>query len=53
LASDGYNLITNVTGAKGLNPTDRRVKLADLKINPTLYNNGGPTQTLALLPGSW
>jgi hypothetical protein len=53
LISDGYNLIENVAGAKGLNArTDRQVKLADLKIDPTLRNNGGPTQTLALLLGS-
>jgi hypothetical protein len=53
LISGGYNLIENVAGAKGLNArTDRQVNLADLKINPTLGNNGGPTQTLALLPGS-
>ena len=53
LISDGYNLITNFAGIKGLNPTtDRQVTLADLKINPTLGNNGGPTQTLALLLGS-
>ncbi len=53
LTSDGYNLIENVAGVIGLNTsTDRQVALADLKIDPTLSNNGGPTKTLALLPGS-
>jgi len=53
LISDGYNLIENVAGAKGLNSTtDRQVNLANLKIDPTLGNNGGPAQTLVLLPGS-
>src|SRR6266536_2744630 len=53
LISDGYNLIENVAGAKGLNAgTDRQVRLADLNIDPTLRNNGGPTHTLALLQGS-
>jgi hypothetical protein len=53
LSSDGYNLIENVAGAKGLDArTDRQVKGADLKLDPTLRNHGGPTQTLALLQGS-
>ena len=53
LISEGYNLIENVNGAKELNAeTDRQVNLADLKIEPTLGNHGGPTQTLALLQGS-
>ncbi len=53
LISDGYNLVENVAEAKGLNASiDRQVTLAELKIDPTLRNNGGPTQTLALLPGS-
>jgi len=51
--SGGYNLLENVAGATGLNTsTDRQVTLADLKIDPTLSNNGGPTKTLALLQGS-
>ena len=51
--SDGYNLIENVAGATGLNAkTDRQVTLADLKLDPTPGNNGGPSQTLALLLGS-
>ncbi len=52
LISGGYNLIGNYAGAKGFADTDRQVTLADLKIDPTLDNNGGPTQTLALLQGS-
>jgi hypothetical protein len=53
LTSHGYNLLTNMTGVRGLDArTDRQVKLADLKLDPTLGNHGGPTQTLALLPGS-
>jgi type II secretory pathway predicted ATPase ExeA len=53
LISDGYNLIEHVAGVTGLNTsTDRQVVLADLKIDPTLSTNGGPTKTLALLPGS-
>jgi hypothetical protein len=51
--SDGYNLLSNVAGVTGLNATtDRRVTLSDLKLDPTLRSNGGPTQTLVLLPGS-
>ena len=51
--SGGYNLIENTAGATGLNAsTDRQVALADLKIDTTLGNNGGPVQTLALLQGS-
>ena len=53
LISGGYNLIENVAGVTGLNArTDRQMALADLKIDSTLRNNGGPTQTLALLQGS-
>src|SRR5450755_2096608 len=37
------------SGAIG-NPV--QMTLAELKIDPTLHNNVGPTQTLALLPGS-
>jgi hypothetical protein len=51
--SGGYNLIDNTAGVTGLNAsTDRQVALANLKIAATLGNNGGPTQTLALLQGS-
>ena len=52
LTSGGYNLLTNVTGASGLGSTDQQVTLDDLRIEQTLGNNGGPTQTLKLLPGS-
>ncbi len=53
LISGGYNLLQNVAGVTGLSPTtDKQVALADLKIDPTLRNNGGLTQTLALQPGS-
>lgn len=51
--SDGYNLVENVSGARGLNTTtDKQVALAALKIGSTLRNYGGSTHTLALLPGS-
>ena len=36
----------------GYKSTDQQVTLADLKLDPTLGNNGGPTQTLKLLLGS-
>jgi hypothetical protein len=54
LISGGYNLIENTAGVTGLNAsTDRQMTLlADLKIDSTLSNNGGPTPTLALLQGS-
>jgi energy-coupling factor transporter ATP-binding protein EcfA2 len=53
LNSDGYNLIGNFVGGEVLNAsTDKQVQLADLKIDTTLRNDGGPTQTLALLQGS-
>ncbi len=53
LISAGYNLSDTFAGATGLNTTtDRQVTLSDLRLDPTLRNNGGPTQTLALLPGS-
>jgi energy-coupling factor transporter ATP-binding protein EcfA2 len=52
LVSGGYNLLTNATGVNRLSNTDKKVTLDDLQINPTLRNNGGPTKTLALLPGS-
>jgi polymorphic membrane protein len=53
LISGGYNLVENETAATGLNATtDKQVTLTDLKIDSTPGNNGGPTQTLALLQGS-
>ena len=53
LTSNGYNLLTNITGVTGLDAvTDKQVTLANLMIDSTLGNNGGPTQTLALQLGS-
>jgi hypothetical protein len=53
LISRGYNLLGNVSGVSELDPTtDRQVTLSNLRVDSTLHNNGGPTQTLALLPGS-
>jgi hypothetical protein len=49
LGSLGHNLIGNTQGGSGFDPTDL------LNINPLLgplQDNGGPTQTMALLPGS-
>jgi hypothetical protein len=49
LSSSGYNLIGNAQGGSGFDPTDL------LNVNPllgVLQNNGGPTFTHALLPGS-
>jgi hypothetical protein len=49
LGSLGYNLIGNTQGGSGFDPTDL------LNIDPLLgplQDNGGPTQTMALLPGS-
>ena len=56
--SYGYNLIQNLSGASFIAPLDIHATdisgftLADLKIDPTLHNNGGSTQTYALLVGS-
>jgi hypothetical protein len=47
--SQGHNLIGNTTGGSGFAASDL------LNVNPQLgplQNNGGPTQTMALLPGS-
>ncbi len=49
LTSLGFNLIGNSTGGSGFAASDL------LNVNPLLgplQNNGGPTQTMALLPGS-
>jgi hypothetical protein len=49
LASSGYNLIGNTQGGSGFTDTDV------LNVDPMLgllQENGGPTQTMALLPGS-
>jgi hypothetical protein len=49
LGSQGHNLIGNTQGGSGFDPTDL------LNVNPLLgplQDNGGPTFTRALLPGS-
>jgi hypothetical protein len=54
LDSQGYNLIGDGTGGGGFTDTDL-VGTADSPIDALLgplQDNGGPTQTLALLPGS-
>lgn len=54
LDSRGYNLIGIIDGSSGWQETDLRGTAAqplDPKLAP-LANNGGPTQTMALLPGS-
>jgi hypothetical protein len=49
LTSSGYNLVGNTNGGFGFSGTD--LLNVDPKLGP-LANNGGPTQTMALLPGS-
>ena len=54
-ASGGYNLIGDGTGSTGFTAVGDRVGTAAAPIDPLLNpltNNGGPTQTLALQPGS-
>ncbi len=54
LGSQGYNLIGDGTGGSGYDPTDL-VGTAQNPIGPQLgplTDNGGPTQTMAELPGS-
>ncbi len=54
LTSQGHNLIGNGTGGSGYDPSDL-VGSADNPIDPLLgplQDNGGPTQTMALLPRS-
>jgi hypothetical protein len=54
LGSLGHNLIGDGTGGSGFDPTDL-VGTASNPIDPQLgplQNNGGPTQTMSLLPGS-
>jgi hypothetical protein len=54
LASQGYNLIGDGSGGSGFADTDR-VGTAEDPLDPLLgplQDNGGPTQTLALLRGS-
>jgi hypothetical protein len=49
LTGDGYNLIGNTNGRTGFDPTD--LLNVDPRLGP-LQDNGGPTLTQALLPGS-
>lgn len=49
LTSQGHNLIQNIAGGSGYNATD--LKSVDPMLG-SLANNGGPTQTHALLTGS-
>src|SRR5262249_58020029 len=54
LASQGHNLIGDGTGGSGFNASDL-VGTAQNPIDPKLgplQDNGGPTKTHALLPGS-
>jgi hypothetical protein len=59
-ASQGHNLIGNTDGSTGFNTTPSlhdqtgsSASLLDPGLNPAgLQNNGGPTQTIALLPTS-
>ncbi|MBR8840831.1 MAG: right-handed parallel beta-helix repeat-containing protein [Stigonema ocellatum SAG 48.90 = DSM 106950] len=53
--SFGYNLIGDSTGSTGFDATGDIVGTSDNPIDPrldTLNSNGGPTQTIALLPDS-
>ncbi|HZU04133.1 MAG TPA: choice-of-anchor Q domain-containing protein [Ktedonobacteraceae bacterium] len=57
LTSEGYNLIQNIQGTTFTpnQPHDTdllQVAFTDLRIDPLLKNNNGPTQTHALLPAS-
>jgi Zn-dependent protease with chaperone function len=58
LTSNGYNLIQSFSGITFLDPQNKHSTdlsgdtLPNLGIDPQLKNNGGPTQTHALLPGS-
>jgi hypothetical protein len=49
LGSSGYNLFGQSAGGSGYGPTD--LLDVDAKLGP-LQDNGGPTRTMALLPGS-
>ncbi len=54
VTSKGYNLIGNKSGGSGFAPTDL-TGTSMAPVNPLLgplQNNGGPTETIALLPGS-
>src|SRR5262249_40540770 len=53
ISSQGHNLIGSATGATGLSNTD--LAGTDGRLDPMLgplQNNGAPTPTMALLPGS-
>ena len=58
LASDGYDLVQNPSGASFINPLNRSLiglagnMFANIGLDPELRDNGGPTRTDALLPGS-
>jgi len=58
LTTDGYNLIQNVSDATFNDPLNKHAtdilggRLSDLSIAPSLQDNGGPTLTHKLLPGS-
>ncbi len=58
LTTDGYNLIQSFAGATFDDPLNKHSTdisgdaLPNLGIDPVLRDNGGPTKTLALLPGS-
>jgi hypothetical protein len=49
VTSEGYNLIGDTSGASGFVATDL---LGENPMLGPLQDNGGPTQTMALLPGS-
>lgn len=49
--SQGYNLIGSTSGCAGFTGTGDQVNVANAMIGP-LGANGGPTETIALLPGS-
>jgi hypothetical protein len=49
LTSSGYNLVGNTQGGSGYDVTD--LLNVDPRLGP-LQDNGGPTQTMALMPGS-
>ncbi len=58
LTTGGYNLIQNFTGVSFVDPMNKHTTdiigdtFSDLKIDTVLRNNDGPTESLALLPGS-
>lgn len=50
-SSQGYNFIGNNTGSSGWNPVTDYLNATPLNLGP-LQDNGGPTLTCVLLPGS-